>query len=202
MTQDTSPRPLAGEGQGVRATETAVNPKTWKKLVLLAETHWADGTRDDVNIETLQPPEWIGEHDVRIGASIALPLDLVEMGLPADLHATVIAVEHCPEIDTGPGRVVLTTVNHLNKYVFELTIKDATGQNETVHTTGFHKFYSATRDAWISANELRQGEQLRGVNGVLTVADLRAFPGVHRVYNMTVEDEHVYRVSALGALRA
>ena len=83
MTQDTSPRPLAGEGQGVRATETAVNPKTWKKLVLLAETHWADGTRDDVDIETLQPPEWIGEHDVRIGASIALPLDLVEMGLPA-----------------------------------------------------------------------------------------------------------------------
>ena len=94
---------------------------------------------------------------------------------------------------------MLTTVNHLNKYVFELTIKDATGQNETVHTTGFHKFYSATRDAWISANELRQGEQLRGVNGVLTVADLRAFPGVHRVYNMTVEDEHVYRVSALPA---
>ncbi len=200
VTQDTSPRPLAGEGQGVRATETAVNPKTWKKLVLLAETHWADGTRDDVNIETLQPPEWIGEHDVRIGASIALPLDLVEMGLPTDLHATVIAVEHCPEIDTGPGRVVLTTVNHLNKYVFELSVADAAGHTETIHPTGFHKFYSDSKSDWVSAAELRKGEQLRGVNGALTVLSLAAIPGVHRVHNMMVEDEHVYRLSLFGAL--
>ena len=139
---------------------------------MLAETHWDDGTRDDINVETLQPPEWIKQHDVRIGAKVPLPLDLVEMGLPRDLRATVIAVERCPEIDAGPGRVVLTTVNHLNKYVFELTIKDATGHSETVHTTGFHKFYSDSRNAWISAAELRKGEQLRGVNGALTVAAL------------------------------
>ena len=131
MTQDTSPRPLAGEGQGVRATETAVDPKTWKKLVLLAPKRTGPTARGTTSISRRsQPPEWIGEHDVRIGASIALPLDLVEMGLPADLHATVIAVEHCPEIDTGPGRVVLTTVNHLNKYVFELTIKNASAKTK------------------------------------------------------------------------
>ena len=105
----------------------------------------------------------------------------------------------CPQIDAGPGRVVLTTVNHLNKYVFELTIRDATGRCETVHTTGFHKFYTDSRNAWISANELRKGEQLRGVNAALTVAALASLPGVHRVYNITVEDEHVYRVSVLGA---
>ena len=187
-------------GAGGEWTETAVNPKTWKKLRLLAVTHWGDGTRDDIHVETLQPPEWIKQHDVRIGATVPLPLDLVEMGLPRDLCATVIAVEHCPEISDGPGRVVLTTVNHLNKYVFELTIKDAAGQSETVHTTGFHKFYSASRNAWISAAELRKGEQLRGVNGALTVAALAPLPGVHRVYNMTVEDEHVYRVGTLGTL--
>ena len=75
----------------MRATGTAVDPKTWKKLVLLAETHWDDGTRDDINVETLQPPEWIKQHDVRIGANVPLPLDLVEMGLPRDLHATVLS---------------------------------------------------------------------------------------------------------------
>ena len=166
----------------------------------MAETHWANGTRDNINIETLQPPEWIGEHDVRIGASIALPLDLVEMGLPTDLHATVIAVEHCPEIDTGPGRVVLTTVNHLNKYVFELSVADAAGHTETIHPTGFHKFYSDSKSDWVSAAELRKGEQLRGVNGALTVLSLAAIPGVHRVHNMMVEDEHVYRLSLFGAL--
>ena len=122
------------------------------------------------------------------------------MGLPRDLRATVLSVEHCPEIKEGPGRVVLSTVNHLNKYVFELTIRDAAGHSETVHATGFHKFFSASRNGWISAAELQKGEQLRGVNGALTVADLRRFSGVHRVYNMTVEDEHVYRVSVLGAL--
>ena len=167
---------------------------------MLAETHWADGTRDDINVETLQPPEWIKQHDVRIGATVPLPLDLVEMGLPRDLAATVIAIERCPEINDGAGRVVLTTINHLNRFVFELTIKDGTGHSETVRTTGFHKFYSASRSDWISAAELRKGEQLKGVSGALTVAALASLPGVHRVYNMTVEDEHVYRVGGLGTL--
>ena len=137
----------------------------------MAETHWDDGTRDDINVETLQPPEWIKQHDVRIGATVPLPLDLVEMGLPPTFPRRSSPIEHCPEIPDGPGRVVLTTVNHLNSYVFELTIKDATGHSETVHTTGFHKFYSDSRNGWISANELRKGEQLRGVNGALTVAE-------------------------------
>ena len=122
------------------------------------------------------------------------------MGLPRDLRATVIAIERCPEINDGAGRVVLTTINHLNRFVFELTIKDGTGHSETVRTTGFHKFYSDSRNDWISAAELRKGEQLRGVNGALTVAGLASLPGVHRVYNMTVEDEHVYRVGRLGTL--
>ena len=149
VTQDT-------QANGAGSQATAVNPKTWKKLVLLAETHWADGTRDDINIETLQPPEWIKQHDVRIGATVPLPLDLVEMGLPRDLYATVIAIDHCPEIADRPGRVVLTTVNHLNKYVFELTITDAAGHSETVRTTGFHKFYSDSRNAWISASRIAE----------------------------------------------
>ena len=197
---DASPRPPAGEGRGVRAAGTAVDPKTWKKLVLLAVTHWDNGTRDEIKIETLQPPEWVKQNDVRIGATVPLPLDLVEMGLPHDLRATVLAIERCPDIRGGPGRVVLTTVNHLNKYIFELTINDAARHSESVHTTGFHKFFSATRNAWVSAAELRNGERLRGVNGALTVAGLASLRGVHRVYNMTVEDEHVYRVSALGVL--
>ena len=62
---------------------TAVNPKTWKKLTLLAVTHWDNGTRDEINVETLQPPEWVKQHGVSIGAKVPLPLDLVEMGLPA-----------------------------------------------------------------------------------------------------------------------
>ncbi len=38
------------------------------------------------------------------------------------------------------------------------------------------------------------------MNGRITVRSVRSIPGVQRVYNMTVEGEHVYRVSLLGAL--
>ncbi|MGH7135493.1 MAG: hypothetical protein ACREHD_07115 [Pirellulales bacterium] len=66
--------------------------------------------------------------------------------------------------------------------------------------TGYHKFYSDTRKAWVSASQLDGGERLRGVNGPLTVVDFHRIPGVERVYNMTVEGQHVYRVCVFGAL--
>ncbi|MGH7135072.1 MAG: polymorphic toxin-type HINT domain-containing protein, partial [Pirellulales bacterium] len=82
----------------------------------------------------------------------------------------------------------------------ELTVEDASGRRETIKPTGYHKFYSDTRKAWVSASQLDGGERLRGVNGPLTVIDIHRIPGVERVYNMTVEGQHVYRVSFLGAL--
>ncbi|MGH7134669.1 MAG: Hint domain-containing protein [Pirellulales bacterium] len=66
--------------------------------------------------------------------------------------------------------------------------------------TGYHKFYSDTRKAWVSASQLDGGERLRGVNGPVTVVAVRRIPGIKRVYNMTVEGEHVYHVSAFGVL--
>ncbi len=74
------------------------------------------------------------------------------------------------------------------------------GRTEKITTTGYHKFYSATRSGWVSACELKRGEQLRGVDGALAVAALNRLPGVERVYNFSVEAEHVYHVSALGVL--
>src|SRR5262249_31175979 len=103
-------------------------------------------------------------------------------------------------LETGPGRIVLTTVNHLNRYVLELSLRSSDARQEVLRPTGFHKFYSETRDEWVSAEDLADGETLRGVDGPVTVANFTRYPGVHRVYNMTVEGEHVYRVSQLGVL--
>ncbi len=36
--------------------------------------------------------------------------------------------------------------------------------------------------------------------GLLTVKSIARLPGVQRVYNMTVEDDHVYHVATFGAL--
>ena len=177
-----------------------VDPATWRQLRLHGQTRWEDGTLDTIHIETLQAPEWIAACGARLGAWVPVPLDLVEMGLPADLTAQVVADEPCPPIADGPGRVVLTTVNHLNRDVLELTVESAGGRRESLRPTGLHKFYSIDRACWLSAEDLEPGETLRGHSGPLTLIEKHRVAGVHRVYNMTVEGEHVYFASTLGVL--
>jgi hypothetical protein len=188
------------DSQRVDPQPTAVNPKTWQKVVLRAEWRWKDGTLDDINVETLQPREWFAGNGAHVGGMVPLPLDLVEMGLPRDLYGTVLSVEPCPPIPPGRGRMVLTTVNHLNPDVREIAVTGPGGSRETIGATATHRFYSANRGGWISAYELQPGDELSGVRGAMHVAGISRISGVRRVYNMTVEDEHVYRVSALGVL--
>lgn len=182
------------------STATAVDPRTWRLLRLHGEERWSDGTLDTIEVETLQPLDWLREHRARRGAFVPLPIDLTEMGLPEDMRAKVVAIEPCPEIADGPGHVVTSTVNHLNRFLLDLEIANNAGRKEKITTTGYHKFYSATRSCWVSACELRRGERLRGADGALAVAAVTRSRGVERVYNFSVEGEHVYHVSVLGAL--
>lgn len=177
---------------------TRVDPATWRLVRMRAEEVWPDGTVDDINIETLQPQEWIEAHHVHIGGRAPIPLDLVEMGLPEELQGEVLAIEPCPAIEAGPGRVVLTTVNHLHPSVLDLTIKNGHGDQEIVRPTTNHRFYSLDRHAWTTAGELQTGERLRALSGDLAVVSLTPLRGVHTVYNLTVEHEHVYHVSSLA----
>jgi hypothetical protein len=193
-------RVLTNHADGGPRSKSQVNPATWKRVKMLAWARWADIPFDDIHIETLQPPEWLAAHNVRVGAWVPLPLDLVEMGMPEDMRGQVMAIEPCPMIKPGRGRVVQTTVNHLNANLRELRVQDGKGHQETIRPTGFHKFYRATDGKWVSAEDLVSGDQLQGHRGMLRVLANTRFPGIHRVYNLTVETEHVYRVSSLGAL--
>ncbi|MDR2439862.1 MAG: hypothetical protein LBE12_10895, partial [Planctomycetaceae bacterium] len=93
---------------------TSVDSATWKKVTLHAEKTWHDGTVDSINVVTLVSSEWIALHDAKVGSMVPIPLDVREMGLDENLLAKILAIERCPEIRAGPGRVVLTTVNHLS----------------------------------------------------------------------------------------
>ncbi len=137
---------------------------------------------------------------ISVGSWVPLPLDVIEMGMPEDLQAEVLAIRPCPPVKPGPGRVVLTTVNHLNCYVRELLVEDSVGRREKIRPTGFHKFYRVNDGKWVSAEDLQPSDELQGQNGRLRVVANTGVASVHRVYNMTVEGEHVYRVSALGVL--
>src|SRR5262249_24914712 len=132
-------RVWADNPDGPAPSETRVDPATWRRLGLREVSRWADGTEDVILVETLQPPEWVRAHKARVGARVPLPLDAVEMGMPADLRAEVIADEPFPVIAPGPGQVVLTTVNHLNRDVRELTVEDAHGRRERIRPTGTHR---------------------------------------------------------------
>ena len=122
-----------------------------------------------------------------------------EMGVPQGLSGTVDSISACPAIETGSGRVVLMTVSHLNSYVFTLTLTGSSGVTDNIGITGYHKVYSEAR-GWVNTCELGIGEQVRTAEGTATVAGLVQEAGSYRVYNMTVEADHVYYVGDLSAL--
>jgi RHS repeat-associated protein len=190
----------ANQTSGSVIPPTSVQANKWRRLRLRADNRWADGTPDVIEVETLQPPEWIEANRAQPGALVPFPLDLQDMGLPGGLLARVVSNEPCPRLEQGFGRLVLSTVSHLNNDVWQIEVIDQNGRREVIRPTGFHKVYSASQNAWVSAKDLGPGERLHGVSGTVVVRTVARVPGVHRVYNMTVEGEHIYRVSNLGVL--
>ena len=187
-----------GKTQATDPNATEVDPKTWRLVNLEVDARTADGGIDVMQVRELMPLATLQAEHAKAGAHIPVPLDLGDIN-EAGEGAIVESIEPCPAIESGPGRVVLSTITHLNDFGFHLTLANATGQTETLGTTGFHKLYTEDR-AWTSAAELRLGEHIRGGHGDLMVVSLASDPGVHRVYNLTVEADHVYYVGDLTAL--
>ena len=107
-------------------TETTnVDPATWRLLTLRCETTWSDVENDVIEVSVLKDPEWIKTHGANVGAQVPLSIDPEDMGLMDGLLGTVIANEECPPFASGPGRVVLATMNHFNASVWELGLTDS-----------------------------------------------------------------------------
>ncbi len=185
-----------------RLTPTAVSPSSWKRLMLRLQKNRGDGTADVVMVDILQPAYWISKFSAQVGAKVPIPPDLEELGLTDDPDARfdVMAVGPCPPIRDGPGRVVIATPTHLNNYIFELEVEEITGHREILHPTGIHRFWSEDRNRWVRTDKLQPGEHLRGRCAPVTVISTRQHFGVDRVYNLTVEGEHVYFVSGVDLL--
>jgi len=182
------------------ANPTQIKQAEYRLILIQANEVWEDGTNNEINVATLQPWQWIDEHEVRVGGDAPLPLETIEMNLPAGMTGKVLDILPCPEIEPGRGRVVLTTVNRLASSVIELTLRDLAGLEESLRPTSEHLFYSVTRGEWLPAGDLQPGEHLDGTDGPITVASVTRLAGTHRVYNMTVQGEHLYRVAEFGVL--
>jgi hypothetical protein len=114
-----------------------------------------------------------------------------------DGNAEVLAIDPCPEIRPGSGRVVTGTFLHQARSTITLTIA---GQSESIECTGNHPFWSEDRQTFVRADSLQPNETLRTATGLTTVEswtpDLNPTP----VYNIEVHGAHVYHVGTSGVV--
>ncbi|VTS04854.1 Uncharacterized protein OS=Planctomyces maris DSM 8797 GN=PM8797T_02084 PE=4 SV=1: PT-HINT [Tuwongella immobilis] len=120
------------------------------------------------------------------------------MGAKGD--AIVTAIEACPEIAPGRGRLVVSRFRHSQGEVYDLRL---VGSDVIIGVTAHHPLWSATRGAWVSAAELEPGEHLRGIGegaGVVVEVESLLPRGQEPVYNIEVDGDHCYRVGEQGLL--
>jgi hypothetical protein len=72
---------------------------------------------------------------------------------------------------------------------------------ERIGVTGNHPIWSEDRHDYVAAMDLRVGERLKNLSGdTVWVQQKLPRPGPTPVYNLEVQDEHVYYVGANGVL--
>ncbi len=153
-------------------------------------------------------------------------MDLPEIGVRGE--AVVTGVEPCPAILPGPGKVVLTTFHHASSDLIDLYLSpqpptgSLTAQQtavdallypqvsrasvvdqawERIGVTGNHPIWSEDRHDNVAAMDLRVGERLKNLSGdTVWVQQKLPRPDPTPVYNLEVQDEHVYYVGANGVL--
>lgn len=145
-----------------------------------------DGSDDTVEIVLLRSPEWIRSLRAKVGGRVELRIS--EMGLEGP--ASVRSIVSAPTITEGSGRVVTGTFTHLNSFVYKLTLQGG----EVIQGTRQHPIYSEERQAFVRIDELEINELLRTSSGTTRVEAIERLPGDFRVYNIEVEDDHVYFV--------
>jgi hypothetical protein len=182
---DVGDRVLTPETLDDLYTHTDVNPATWRLIVL--ELPNPNCAWDIIRLRLLRPLDWLNRHRLRDRKHIRLNID--ELGLLG--LARILAIERCPTIRPGRGRVVTGTITHFNAFVKQLWFA---GSDEPLQPTDVHPFFSADRNAWVRADSLRDGERVITSTTSAVVQHVDNLAGIHRVYNLEVEDEHCYFV--------
>ncbi|TWT77303.1 hypothetical protein Pla123a_19610 [Posidoniimonas polymericola] len=179
--------PSAERDHRVGADITA--PSEWRQMTLRCPKR--DGTLADVVM--LRPVNWLTERQVRPGGKVQI--DVPECGISG--LADVLAVGPCPEIAQGPGRVVTATFHHHAASTIYVAIE---GVAEPIGTTPNHPFWSEAKQAFVRADQLSPGDEVRTLDGTACVLSLGPRGPPEPVYNLEVQFEHVYRIGDAGVL--
>ena len=153
--------------------------------------HTPQGDRFDITL--LRPIGWLESRNAQVGSSIHLVVS--EQGL--DGLADVLAIEPCPSISSGVGRVVTGTFTHVRGGILRIRLA---GLAEPLGVTSNHSIYSSDRLDFVPAGELRVGETLRNLDGDVRIESIEQLGSEERVYNLEIHGEHVFRVASSGLL--
>jgi hypothetical protein len=152
------------------------------------------GLGDWSEIELLRPATWLAEQGAEVGGTIRL--DLPEMSITGQVR--VQAINACPPLEQGSGRLVTGVFRHSRGTVYNLQVE---GEKLPIGVTGTHPFWSVDREAWIQVKDLRIGERLQGLDGKTPrVVSLTLQAEPEPVFNIEVEGDHCYRVGEQGFL--
>lgn len=174
-----------------KPSPSVVDSQTWKLVTLRCDT--GDERHESINIRSLVSPEWLKANEVRIDAVVPLPLDLEEAGLPVDVQAKVTAINPCPTIKPGRGRIVLSTVDFLASDVIEMACQHPDGHRETVNRSGTHRYYSVDRDDWIELKDAKPNETVRGLGQeIFKILSIQPTGRTERIFDLTVEGDLPY----------
>lgn len=93
-----------------------------------------------IRMQLLRDPDWFRMMAPEVGGSIFL--DMPEMGVEGD--AIVEAIELCPEIEIGEGRVVTATFHHSSGECLKLDIE---GEDEPLRVAAGHPIWMCASSA-------------------------------------------------------
>lgn len=170
------------------------NPDTWRKLHM----EYRKPSGEVILIAMIRPMEWLQANDVYEGGRVRL--EMSELGV--DGLADVKMIGPCPSIRPGPGEVVLATFAQASAAeIVEVTFAND-DCNETIRVTTSHPFWSVKDNSFVPIGRLSAGAQVltRG-DQVKTITSILPRPGpVETVYNLEINNEHVYYVGRLCIL--
>ncbi|MBL8891049.1 MAG: hypothetical protein JNL67_13790 [Planctomycetaceae bacterium] len=150
---------------------------------------------------------------------MVVELDLPELGISGP--AWIVDLEPAPLVPAGPGQVVTATFKHASANVLDLVLTNtppmsfgssptahspspsalSTAPTDSIGVTANHPFWSVDRAEFVQAGELQIGERLQTLAGdIHWVQQKLPRPGPEPVYNLEVNDEHVYYVGTNGVL--
>jgi len=167
----------------------AIVEEDWRKVQLTLARHEGNS----MEIILLRPLKWLEENRIEPGNSVYISIpEMQQSGF-----ATIATVAACPSLPAGNGAVVTGTFTSAAAEVIDLRLAD---HDQPIRCTPEHLLFCVNDQRFVPARELSPGDRVQHLSGTSRIRQVSKEIGQHRVYNLEVHAEHVFRVAPVGLL--